>query len=288
MADMAYKRNGEILAGNSLPAGICRVAAALEYNGTAYHGFQIQKHDPQTVQGYLHLALSEIANEDISLVCAGRTDAGVHATNQMVHFDTSAQRPSQAWLKGVNTHLPRDIRIHWAQEVKPQFHARFSAVSRRYRYIISDRKTRPGIMAGQISWSRYALDMALMQAGAKHLIGEHDFTSLRAAQCQARTPVRNIESIDFYHLGDHIMVMEIQANAFLHHMVRNIVGVLMAVGSARQPVGWVADVLAAKDRSAAEVTAPAAGLYLVAVKYPTDCGIPQFSPGPHLLPAKLG
>ncbi|MCV6627429.1 MAG: tRNA pseudouridine(38-40) synthase TruA [Cellvibrionaceae bacterium] len=282
-----YKTNGEILAGDSLPDGLRRVAAIVEYNGAAYHGFQVQSHDPCTVQAQLHQAFSAIAAEPITVVCAGRTDAGVHASNQVVHFDTCARRPSKAWLEGANTQLPRDIRIRWAGEVRPQFHARFSAQARSYRYLLSDQKVRPGLLHKQLSWSRWPLDVAAMARGAGLLLGEHDFSSFRAAQCQAASPVRRIETIDLYRLDTGLIVIEIKANAFLHHMVRNIVGVLMAVGAGRQSPGWVAQVLAARDRSAAEVTAPADGLYFVAAHYPESLAPPAQGLGPLLLPDSL-
>jgi tRNA pseudouridine38-40 synthase len=287
MAAKAYKLNGDIGPNGALPDGIRRIAAAVEYNGSGYHGFQVQKHDTNTVQEHLQQALSAVAAEEIKLVCAGRTDAGVHASNQIIHFDTSVYRPDKAWIKGVNTNLPRDIRVHWANEVPGRFHARFSATSRRYRYLICDRAVAPGIMLDQLSWSRYGLDLALMKQGAQCLIGEHDFTSFRASQCQAKTAVRTIERIDFCRYQDSILVMEIQASAFLYHMVRNIAGVLMAVGRGKHPVSWVAEVLAQRDRRVAEATAPAAGLYFVAANYPAEFQLPAFNLGPHLLPNNL-
>lgn len=288
MAERAYKVNGELLKGQVLPEGVHRVAAAVEYNGANYHGFQIQKHDTQTVQGYLQQALSSVADEDITLVCAGRTDAGVHASNQIIHFDTHATRPNKAWIKGVNTNLPRDIRVHWAAEMSAQFHARFSASSRRYRYLICDRAVAPGIMLDQLSWSRFPLDEQRMQAGANYLLGEHDFTSFRGAQCQAQTAIREIQSIQFYRHQDSILVMEIQATAFLYHMVRNIAGVLMAIGNGKQEPSWAAEILALQNRCAAPATAPAAGLYFVAANYPEQFGLPNLPVGPHLLPDRLG
>lgn len=283
-----YKPNGEILEHEFLPEGLRRIAAVIEYRGTDYHGFQIQRHDTQTIQEHLHRAFSVVACEPISLVCAGRTDAGVHATNQLIHFDTQAERPQKAWVKGVNNELPVDIRVRWAKQVAPQFHARFSAVHRRYRYLITDQDVKPALMQDQITWSRFELDIELMQAGANELLGEHDFTSFRAAQCQARNAIRDIQQIRFYRLSTGFIVMEIQANAFLYHMVRNIVGVLLLVGQGRKPVNWVAEVLKAKDRCAAAMTAPANGLYLVRAQYPEALEIPQLALGPHLIPDELG
>lgn len=282
-----YKANGEILSGESLPDGVIRYGAIVEYNGANYRGFQQQKHDPQTVQEHLHKALSQVAAEPVSLVCAGRTDAGVHATCQVVHFDTTAIRPAKAWIKGSNTSMPRDIRVRWADQMPAQFHARFSATSRSYRYLISDQAVSPGLLRDQITWSRFPLDVNAMQEGAELLIGEHDFSSFRAAQCQAQNPIRTIKRIQFYRLHGGLIVMEINANAFLHHMVRNIVGVLMAVGAGQKPTAWVADVLAACNRSAASVTAAAAGLYFVAAHYPTKFALPSLARGPLMLPDEL-
>ncbi|NHO88873.1 tRNA pseudouridine(38-40) synthase TruA [Pseudoteredinibacter isoporae] len=282
-----YKTNGEILSGESLPEGIYRYGAVVEYNGASYRGFQQQKHDPQTVQAELQKALSAVAAEPVSLVCAGRTDAGVHATSQVIHFDSRAVRPSKAWVQGVNTAMARDIRVRWAAEMPAQFHARFSAKARSYRYLISDQAVSPGLLRDQITWSKFPLDLEKMQHAAGFLMGEHDFSSFRAAQCQAKNPVREIQRIQFYRLHGGLIVMEIRANAFLHHMVRNIVGVLMAVGSGQKQVSWVADVLEARNRSAASVTAPAAGLYFVAAHYPEAFAIPDISRGPMLLPDDL-
>ncbi len=282
-----YKTNGEILPGESLPEGLIRYGAIVEYNGSTYRGFQQQKHDSQTVQETLHNALSQVAAEPVSLVCAGRTDAGVHATSQVIHFDTNAIRPNKAWVKGCNTAMPRDVRVRWAGEMPSQFHARFSATARSYRYLISDQAVSPGLLRDQITWSKFPLNVDAMQEGAQQLLGEHDFSSFRAAQCQAQNPIRTIQSIQFYRLYGGLIVMEIRANAFLHHMVRNIVGVLMAVGSGQKPAAWVTDVLQSCDRSAASVTAPAAGLYFVAAHYPDEFQLPVLSRGPLMLPDNL-
>lgn len=282
-----YKTNGEILSGESLPEGIHRYAALVEYNGAAYRGFQQQKHDTKTVQEELQRALSTVACDPVSLVCAGRTDAGVHATSQVIHFDTAAVRPSKAWVQGVNTTMARDVRVRWAGEMPGQFHARFSARARSYRYLISDQAVSPGLLRDQLTWSKFPLDVPRMQTAAQSLIGEHDFSSFRAAQCQAKNPVREIQRIQFFHLHGGLIVMEIRANAFLHHMVRNIVGALMAIGSGQKPVAWINDVLLACDRSAAGVTAPAAGLYFVAAHYPEEFAIPNSARGPMLLPDDL-
>lgn len=282
-----YERNGEVLDPGVWPEGMQRVALGIEYKGSDFHGFQVQPNGVKTVQQALEKALSIVADETVSLVCAGRTDAGVHATNQVIHFDTLAQRPYKAWLRGVRPHLPDTIGVRWAVNVPPAFHARFSAQSRTYRYLISDSTTSSAILHDQVTWSSHPLNIDWMKLGATYLVGEHDFTSFRATQCQAKSPVRRIEYLHLARRGD-LIVLEIRANAFLHHMVRNIVGVLMQVGAGFKPATWVAEVLAAKDRSAGSVTAKPFGLYLVAVDYPADFGLPSCLPGPLFFPEPLG
>ncbi|WP_226665013.1 tRNA pseudouridine(38-40) synthase TruA [Microbulbifer aggregans] len=282
-----YKPNGEVPAGEALPEGVRRIALGVEYCGTRMRGFQKQKHDRQTVQETLEQALSKVAAEPVTLVCAGRTDAGVHATGQVIHFDTRAIRPAKAWIQGVNTQMPFDVRVHWAQEMPPQFHARFSAKRRTYRYLIHSAPTRSAQAATEVTWTERHLDMDAMRAGAAHLVGEHDFSSFRAAQCQAKSPVRRLIQLDIGRVGQ-LIVLEVSATAFLHHMVRNIAGVLMAVGRGDQSPDWVRTVLAARDRSAAGVTAPPHGLYLVDVEYPPEFTLPDREPGPLLVPLPLG
>ncbi|UTA49280.1 tRNA pseudouridine(38-40) synthase TruA [Simiduia sp. 21SJ11W-1] len=282
-----YTPNCEIVNGVSLPEGVRRVALALEYHGGSFRGFQQQEAGVPTVQASLQDALSKVANEPITLVCAGRTDAEVHATNQVVHFDTRAVRSAKAWTAGVNANLPAGVAVKWAAEVPPAFHARFSARERTYRYIIFNSPMRPALQHDQLTWCREPLDVNRMRAGAKHLLGEHDFNAFRAAQCQARHPVREIKRIDLAVRGD-LIIMEITANAFLHHMVRNIAGVLMRVGKGWAETGWVGEVLASKDRTQAAETAPPYGLYLVHVAYPQEFNLPQFRPGPCFLAEKLG
>ncbi|MDO6569980.1 tRNA pseudouridine(38-40) synthase TruA [Gilvimarinus sp. 2_MG-2023] len=274
-----YSRNGEILAETHWPDTMHRIAMAVEYKGSSFHGFQVQPGGLSTVQGALHKALSIIANEPIALVCAGRTDAGVHASNQIVHFDTLAQRPEKAWTRGLKAYLPDDISIHWATEVTPQFHARFSAQARTYRYLIADGCAKPALLHDQLTWSRDRLDIDRMREAAQDLVGEHDFTSYRAVQCQAHSPVRCIEHLTLVRKGE-LIVLEVRANAFLHHMVRNIVGVLMAIGTGSKPVEWAREVLEAKDRRLGGVTAPPHGLYLVQVEYDQGFALPQRLPGP--------
>lgn len=282
-----YTRNGEVVGDTLWPEAMQRVALAIEYKGSDFHGFQTQPNGVKTVQQALEKALSKVADEPVTLVCAGRTDAGVHATNQVIHFDTLAKRPAKAWVRGTRPHLPDTVSVKWAQDVVPQFHARFSALNRTYRYLISDAKTSSALLHDQITWSSRPLDIALMRAGAAHLVGRHDFTSFRATQCQAKSPVREIQYLHLVRRGD-LIILEVQANAFLHHMVRNIVGVLMAVGAGDKPPSWVGEVLSARSRSAGGVTARPNGLYLVAVDFPASFALPQGRPGPLFLTEPVG
>ena len=282
-----YVRNGEILQEGIFPEGMRRVALGVEYNGAQFHGFQKQNSGVATVQQHLEAALSQVADETITLVCAGRTDAGVHGTNQVLHFDTLAMRPDKAWVKGVNAKLPDTISVRWAKPISPYFHARFSAQNRTYRYVICNSVTRPSLAYEQMTWERRPIDVSLMREAASHLVGEHDFTSFRATQCQAKSPVRTIKHIHIVRRGD-LVVMEVQANAFLHHMVRNIVGVLLAVATGKKEVAWVEQVLAAKDRTCAAKTASPRGLHLVAVDYPAEFGLPDVLPGPYCCPEAVG
>jgi len=286
-AEKPYVRNKEVLPGAPWPEGMSRVALAVEYLGADYHGFQSQASGVKTVQQTLERALSAVADEPINLVCAGRTDAGVHATEQVVHFDTLANRPEKAWVRGTRAKLPFDISVRWARPVVPQFHSRFSAVSRTYRYLISDRGTYSALTHRHITWSRKPLDVDAMRSAAQALVGEHDFTSFRASQCQARSPVRRLEYLHIARRGE-LIVVEVKANAFLHHMVRNIVGVLMAIGAGEAPVSWVAEVLEARNRSAGGITARPNGLYLVNVGYPEHFGLPLPTPGPLFVAERLG
>ena len=282
-----YSRNGEIFPETPWPVGMRRIALAVEYNGAAFRGFQVQPEGVITVQQALHTALSVVADEPVTLVCAGRTDAGVHATGQIVHFDTLAKRPERAWVMGTRPHLPAGVSVRWAQELPASFHARFSARSRVYRYLLTDAASRPGLLHDQITWVRYPLNVEQMHFAAQRLVGEHDFTSLRAVQCQAKSPVRRIEHVHLVRRGD-LIVLEIKANAFLHHMVRNIVGVLLEVGRGNREPGWVDAVLQARDRAAAAVTAPPFGLYLVKVDYDPAFGLPELAPGPLFLSDLVG
>jgi len=226
--------------------------------------------------------LSRVANESIKLVCAGRTDAGVHATNQVIHFDTLASRPDRAWLRGANTYLPEGVSIRWVKQVAPQFHARFSARSRTYRYILYNTSTPSALLRRYVTWDRRKLDLDAMSPAAQILIGEHDFSAFRAAQCQARNPVRQMQRIDIKKKNDFIII-EVQATAFLYHMVRNIVGVLSAIAAGEKPVKWIEDVLASRDRRCAGVTAPADGLYLVDIEYDPHFALPKMQQGPYFI-----
>lgn len=285
--EYTYKPNGEVPAGEQLPEGLHRIALGVEYCGARLHGFQKQKSAAETVQAHLEKALSAIAAEPVTLVCAGRTDAGVHATGQVIHFDTRAQRPERAWVQGVNTKLPDAVRVRWAKEVPAQFHARFSARARSYRYLIHSAPTRSAQAASEVTWTQHPLEIDAMREASQHLIGTHDFTSYRATQCQAKSPVREIARLDIARVGQ-LIVLEISANAFLHHMVRNITGVLMAIGRGEREPEWAGEVLEARDRSAGGVTAPPFGLYLVDVQYPPEFNLPAFEPGPLLVPLPLG
>lgn len=287
MSERYYTRNCEISPGTPWPEGMQRVALGVEYNGYDFRGFQVQPGGVPTVQDYLQKALSKIACEPVTLVCAGRTDAGVHATGQVVHFDTQASRPDKAWVLGARPHLPNGVGVRWARTVPNDFHARFSAHSRAYRYLLSDANARPALLHDQVTWVRHKLDVDAMAIAAQYLVGTHDFTSYRAAQCQAHSPVRTVEHLHLSRRGD-LIILEIKANAFLHHMVRNIVGVLLEVGRGARPVTWPADVLAARQRSAAAATARPNGLYLVAVDYENRFALGQGNPGPLFLVDPVG
>lgn len=282
-----YTRNAEILQEGVFPEGMHRVALGVEYNGASFHGFQKQPSGVDTVQERLEKALSQVANEPVTLICAGRTDTGVHGTNQVVHFDTLSVRPQKAWTRGVNALLPDTISVKWAADVSPYFHARFSARCRTYRYVIVNTPTRPALGHEQLTWVREVIDVAAMWRAGQKLVGEHDFSSFRAAQCQARSPVRHVHYLDIARRGD-LIVVEIRANAFLHHMVRNIMGVLLAIGTGEQAESWVDEVLQARDRRQGGVTAKPNGLHLVAIEYPEHFNLPAGLPGPCFLAEKLG
>ncbi|MDP9200049.1 MAG: tRNA pseudouridine(38-40) synthase TruA [Pseudomonadota bacterium] len=253
-----------------------RFAVGLEYDGTRYAGWQSQPGLP-TIQDGLQQALSSVADHPVAAIAAGRTDAAVHATGQVAHFDTSADRPLRGWLLGANTHLPTDIALTWAMEVDRDFHARYTAIARSYRYCLLQRATRPVLLRDRVCWVRAALDVAAMNEAAQLLVGEHDFSSFRAVECQSPTAKRHVDEIVVS--GDSALVtIEITANAFLQHMVRNIAGSLLQVGEGKRPPNWIGEILAARDRSRAGVTAPAAGLYLWKVRYPPSLQVPDLVP----------
>ncbi|HIO93723.1 MAG TPA: tRNA pseudouridine(38-40) synthase TruA [Leucothrix mucor] len=250
-----------------------KYAICVEYDGTPYYGWQKLLHAP-SVQKEVERALAKVANHPIDVVCAGRTDSGVHGIGQVVHFESDAKRNDKAWLLGGNANLPANIGFRWIRVVDADFHARFSALDRRYRYVILNRKMSPSLLHARVAWHRHLLDESMMQQAAKTLIGEHDFSSFRASGCQARHAVREIKSINISRNGDYIYI-DICANAFLHHMVRNVVGSLFDVGSGTKSVEWFAELLAIKDRTQAGVTAPACGLYFVSVSYPNKYQLPE-------------
>ena len=259
-----------------------RIALCLAYNGSQYHGWQLQKDGLPTVQESLEKAVSKVANESIEVVCAGRTDSSVHSSYQVVHFDTSAQRDPRAWVFGCNANLPKDISVSWAGKVNDDFHARFSATSRRYNYVIYNHPIRPANFSTELTWNHHLLDEKKMYKAAQCLVGEHDFTSFRASACQSKTPFRCLEFVNVKRYGD-IVLIDIKGNAFLHHMVRNIAGSLMVVGQALQPVSWIKEVLDAKNRCVAGITGPSAGLYFVDVDYPNEFDLPKSKLGPLFL-----
>lgn len=245
-----------------------RIALVVEYDGSLYHGWQAQS-GIRTVEQVLQNALSKVADEQVSLVCAGRTDTGVHATYQVIHFDSNKQRSIRAWIHGANSNLPKDISVKWGKEMPDDFHARYTALSRRYKYIIYNTAIRPALLRSQVTWQYRQLDYRLMHEAGQFLLGENDFTSFRSVECQSKTPMRNLHSLQVTSKGDFVII-EVCANAFLHHMVRNIAGVLMAIGSGKKPVSWIETVLQAKDRKLGAETAPSYGLYLVGVAYPEE------------------
>ena len=242
-----------------------RIALGLEYEGSGFCGWQSQA-GGGAVQDAVESALSMVADAPTRVVCAGRTDAGVHALAQVVHFDTDAVRPDTAWVRGVNTHLPASVAVRWAQPVSSEFHARFSARGRRYRYLLLNRAERPGLMARRVGWFHRPLDADAMAAAAGLLLGEHDFSAFRAAECQARSPVKILRRADVSRCGD-LLVFDFEASAFLHHMVRNLVGALVYVGKGAHPSAWLGEILAGRKRARAAPTVEACGLYFAGVDY---------------------
>lgn len=248
----------------------------VEYNGSAYHGWQFQENS-SSVQARVEQALSQVANGPVRVSCAGRTDTGVHALGQVVHFDADVQRSERSWVFGANSHLPADIVVTWARQVDPSFHARFSAQSRYYRYVIFNRPVRPSILASRVTWDYRPLDVSRMQEAASHLIGQHDFTSYRALACQAKSPERNLFRLEVNRRHD-LITLDLGANGFLHHMVRNIAGVLMTIGAGLQEPDWSRQVLLYRDRTLGGITASPHGLYFMAATYPDKFEIPRLPP----------
>ncbi len=259
-----------------------RLALGLSYRGSAYQGWQ---HQPggRTVQDRVELALSTFVGAPVVTVCAGRTDAGVHAFNQVVHLDSPVQREAFSWLRGGNRYLPADIALQWCRVVPTDFHARYHALGRRYRYWLLQSPVRPALEAGNVGWVFRALDASAMRQAAAHLIGEHDFSSFRSSECQARSPVKTLRSISIGQRGAYWR-FDVDGSAFLHHMVRNIMGCLVAVGSGRQQPGWLAEVLAARCRDAAAPTFAADGLYFAGPYYDAALGLPEHTPAMDWLP----
>lgn len=249
---------------------MARIVIGVEYDGSGFCGWQWQP-QRRSVQGELEKALTRVANRPISVVCAGRTDAGVHALEQIAHFDTQVTRHNDAWLLGGNSHLPDDIRILWASPVTNEFNARYSALARLYRYVINNRPVNSALIHRQTAWCYRPLNAEAMHAAAQHLIGHHDFSSFRAQGCQSKSPFRQMHFIDVRRENDTV-IMSICANAFLHHMVRNIAGVLIDIGAGKQSETWPLKLLDLKKREAAGITAPASGLYLESVYYPVHFG----------------
>ncbi|MFO1401919.1 MAG: tRNA pseudouridine(38-40) synthase TruA [Steroidobacteraceae bacterium] len=261
-----------------------RIAVGIEYDGSSYCGWQVQPGAP-SVQAAAEAALARVADEPVALTCAGRTDAGVHARGQVAHFDTGAVRRLRAWLLGANTHLPAGIALRWVWPVPEHFHARYSATTRLYRYLVLNRTARSALAHGRALAVHRPLDAAAMQAAGQYLLGEHDFSAFRAAECQARSPVRRLDRIEVVRQGDWLHV-DVEANAFLHHMVRNIVGLLLLVGRGEAPPARAREQLESRRRSTGAATAPAHGLYLWQVHYAAGFGLPADSAmiGPPGLP----
>lgn len=250
-----------------------RIALSLSYNGAAYHGWQRQT-DQSSVQGALEQAIYKMSGEHVTVVCAGRTDRGVHALNQVVHFDIEKERDTRVWINGLNAHLPRDIRVNFAEKITEAFHARFSAYERHYRYFVLNQRIASPLFRDTVAWYPYELNLSLMQEATQYLIGEHDFSAFRGAQCQAKTPVRTVLELTIQQ-KNQLFIFDIKANAFLHHMVRNIVGSLFCVGrqvhaSSRVEPQWIQQILLSKDRKQAGMMAPAQGLYFMEVFYQED------------------
>lgn len=259
-----------------------RIALGLEYHGGGYCGWQTQPNGCG-IQDTVQRALSDIAKHPVEVTSAGRTDTGVHALEQVIHFDTLAERPLSAWIRGTNTHLAHDIAILWAHPVPNEFHARYSARSRRYRYLLLNRPQRPAVTHGRVGWFHLLLDVDAMHDAAQILIGRHDFGAFRSAECQAKTPIKTVLELRVYRCNDWV-VFDVHADGFLHHMVRNLVGSLVYIGSGRCGQDWLTEVLQSKDRSLAAPTFAPDGLYLTAIAYDAGWGLPQHTVDASMLP----
>ncbi len=253
-----------------------RFALGVEYDGSDFSGWESQPRR-RTVQSTLETALACVADGPVATVCAGRTDAGVHAIAQVVHFDSAAERAPHEWVMGTNSKLPGDVSVRWANPVAEPFHARYSAVCRYYRYVILNRRQRPALLRRRAAWERSPLQVAAMRAAAEYLLGEQDFSSFRAAGCQAKSAVRNVVGLEVHRRGDLVFI-DIAANAFLQHMVRNVAGVLIEIGKGTREPAWAKELLEARDRTRAAATAPSQGLYLSRIDYPPEHGLPAVSP----------
>ncbi|WP_394757288.1 tRNA pseudouridine(38-40) synthase TruA [Rhodoferax sp.] len=259
-----------------------RLALGISYNGQAYQGWQSQL-SGQTVQDKLELALGKFTAQRVSTLCAGRTDAGVHGLMQVIHFDTPLDRTPHSWVRGTNALLPRDIAVQWAQPMSAEFHSRASALSRRYAYLLLESPVRPSVDAGQVGWAFKPLDQTAMAQAASHLLGEHDFSSFRAAACQALSPVKTLQRLDISRHGAYWR-FEFEANAFLHHMIRNIMGCLITVGQLKKPPEWIKEVLLARNRDIAAPTFSPHGLYFLGPRYAPHWGLPERTPAFDRLP----
>jgi len=253
-----------------------RFALGVEYDGSDFSGWESQPRR-RSVQSTLETALACVADGPVATVCAGRTDAGVHAIAQVVHFDSVAKRAPHEWVMGTNSNLPGDVSVRWANPVAEPFHARYSAVYRYYRYVILNRRQRPALLRRRAAWERSPLQVAAMRAAAEYLLGEQDFSSFRAAGCQAKSAVRNVVGLEVHRRGDLVFI-DIAANGFLQHMVRNVAGVLIEVGKGKREPAWAKELLEARDRTRAAATAPPQGLYLSRIDYPPEHGLPAVSP----------
>jgi tRNA pseudouridine38-40 synthase len=259
-----------------------RLALGISYQGQAYEGWQSQL-SGRTVQDQLEAALGQFAAQPVSTLCAGRTDAGVHGLMQVIHFDTLLDREEFSWIRGTNRFLPADIAVEWARRVPDEFHSRGSATARRYAYVVLESPVRPSVDAGRVGWVFRPLDGDAMREAAHHLLGEHDFTSFRASSCQSHTPVKTLTRVEITQRGAYWR-FDFEANAFLHHMIRNVMGSLLVIGQRQQPAGWMAQVLAARDRDAASPTFSPDGLYFLGPVYDPKWGLPSRTPAYDWLP----